>query len=280
MRRALVAFALAAATGGCILTSSFDGLTGGAAAGDGGGADGDGADGGAGAEGGANDGGAGADAIAPFTCPKGATLCSTFDVDPPYTGWTQDVWAGQGTLAVDTAVSVSPPRSLIATAHSDAAQEGTARLYYVVPKTNKRVRVSFDFYWSDPPDLAATDGASLIVAEINCQSNETYDGFWLKWGKQSGQRVFGVINNRGASFTTLPEPPQGVFTRIVMDATWNGSASIATFTIGDAPPVNVPQDVACPTYDVFQAIAGLHAQAQAAGTARYDDVVVELDPTD
>lgn len=226
---------------------------------------------------------AGADA-APFCASVSATLCADFDVGAMDRGWNGDDQSTIGSLTVDSARSLSAPRSLRATLPSLLGSDGTEfqQLAYWRKLTPRYVRVDLDVY-VEPPVWGTALG-SIGILEILFQ------------GTHPDPVIYGkVLFDRNGLFVQTAQPfrsdtraskplPTGTWTHLRFEVHPKSTGSLVRLSLGTPPEPVVELTNLSFTFLggqeswVWLGLSRYPGEATPAVDVRFDNVVVHDTP--
>lgn len=269
----LLAVAMAAIFVACSLTTSLDGLTGGAEGGviEGGsaesGADGPIADGGDGGPSGGD-----ADEGGPIDPCAGAVLCDRFERDAPEGIWTSIFTDNGGTVTIDPTTSTSGTRSLAL--FVPAAGAPHAQLASPDYPNVAHARISWSMKTGAP-----TRGVSLMRLEFDENNRAAViDVFMFDGRFVMDENVFGMPSAGYADYDLLAGSKPDMWQRWTLELDARGATAVGIVTLDGVERIrtNLKNAYARGTLKIL--VGAFYAPDGLAQTLHYDDIAVTILP--
>jgi hypothetical protein len=229
----------------------------------------------------------GLEATTGFCAQRDGSACDDFDLSdssvvvPP---WGYEL-ALPATGTLDLCNYRSAPQSFLSVVPSNATQYATARIRTPISGTPTKTRLAFSVSRA-PFDLGTGD--HIALAEFECSTGPSATGIWLHYRrpqKGAGDPALFLLANGGPESDGGEQVysvnlPASTWTRFSIGVTWQNSGSVVSFLVNNVELFHggtVTTQSPCP--GELAANVGLSAAAGASGSANFDDVLLEIDPT-
>jgi hypothetical protein len=123
-------------------------------------------------------------------------------------------------------------------------------------------------------------GDHIAIAEFDCPAGLSATGIWLHYrrSKNGGSPQLFLLANGGQQVQAVGSPPS-TWTRFSIVVTWLGSGSRVTVSSNASEVVRDTPTTQSPCPGQLVANVGLSASPGASGSANFDDVLLEINPT-